>query len=114
MTFIKNAFIAAALAVAMSATAPAAAQTPLEKYLKAHGNRLPHVIDYGDFINTALEDGMVEIEEALAEKGVSVHGTGDSRYIRTADLLQVCGSDCNYRHGWGIFLSRFSVQTHRK
>ena len=87
--------------------------TPLEKYLKARGYGIPNVIDYDDFYNAALDEGMVDIDKVLADNNIQVLGSGDSRYIRATELLDACGKDCSYHEGWGIFLSKFAEQTHR-
>lgn len=95
-------------------SAPAFAQTPLERLLKSRGYELPYTISYDDFYETAYDEGMVDIEQMLAEHDVEILGQGDSRYIRRTDLLRICGKDCSYHDGWGIFLSNFAVQTHRR
>ncbi len=97
-----------------AATIPAIAKTPLERFLASSDNYLPNTIDYEDFYDAAINEGMVEIESILAENEVPVLGEGDGRYLRRKDLLTLCGKDCSYHDGWGIFLSQFSVQKHRK
>ncbi len=110
-TFIQ---IALAAAVVFSAAAPANARTPLEKHLKNRGYVLPNIISYNDLYDTAYSQGVVDIEKMLAEHDTPIIGEGDSRYVRKSDLLKICGKDCNYHMGWGIFLSEFAVQEHRK
>ncbi|MGI9298359.1 MAG: hypothetical protein ACR2QC_10745 [Gammaproteobacteria bacterium] len=105
---------ALAATVVLSAAAPAAARTPLERYLQSRGYQLPNVISYDDLYETAYDEGIVDIEKMLAEHEVPVVGAGDSRYVRTTDLLRICGKECSYHKGWGIFLSGFAVLRHRR
>ena len=105
---------AMAAAVLLALTGAAAARTPLEKTLRQRDYVLPNVIDYDDFYDAAFDEGMVEIEEVLAKNKVPIRGEGDRRYLRRADLLRLCGKDCSYDKGWGIFLSQFAVQRHRR
>ena len=85
-----------------------------KKTLRQRDYVLPNVIDYDDFYDAAFDEGMVEIEEVLAKNKVPVRGEGDRRYLRRTDLLRLCGKDCSYDKGWGIFLSQFAVQRHRR
>ncbi|MGI9305886.1 MAG: hypothetical protein ACR2P5_01120 [Gammaproteobacteria bacterium] len=92
----------------------AAAQTPLESHLKRRGDVLPNIVYYNDLHNAALDEGMVDLAEVLAKNKVEMFGEADRRYVRMKDLLRVCGKECNYHKGWGIFLSQFAVQVHRR
>ena len=104
----------AAVAAVLLLCAAAAAKTPLERFVKSRGSELPTTVVYGDFYKAAIDEGMVEIEKMLSENDVPIVGEGDGRYLRMKDLLRVCGKDCSYHKGWGIFLSQFAVQVHRK
>lgn len=110
-TSIKTALVAA---VIFSVAAPAAARTPLERQLQTRGYHLPNVIDYAELYETAYNEGIIDIEQMLADNKVQVLGNGDSRYVRASDLLRVCGKECNFDNGWGIFLSNFAVLKHRR
>ena len=101
-------------AVILSAAAPAAARTPLERHLATRGYLLPNVIPYDELYQTAFAEGMVDIEQMLAQHEVKIQGDGDSRYVRKADLLRICGKKCGHASEWGIFLSNFAVLKHRK
>ena len=104
--------IAALLTIVAATTADA--RTPLERHLKSRGYLLPNVVGYGDLYETAYDEGIVDLDKMLAEHKVPVVGEGDSRYVRMPDLLRICGKDCSYHKGWGIFLSNFAVQEHRR
>ena len=104
--------ILGAVLIALVLTGHAAAQTPLERHLKTRGYELPNTIDYEDFYYAALDDGMVEVEEELAKYDVEIVGEGDSRYIRRADLLRLCGKDCRPDRDWGYLIRRFAVIKH--
>lgn len=110
-TFFRTA-IAVLFAAALAASA--SARTPLERYLKSRGYILPNVVSFDDLYETAYDEGIVDLQKMLAEHDVPIVGEGDSRYVRFSDLLRVCGKDCNYHRGWGIFLSNFAVLEHRR
>lgn len=105
---------ALAAALVLSAVLPAAARTPLERRLESRGYHLPNVISYDDLYEKAYDEGIVDLDAMLAEHEVPIIGAGDSRYVRRTDLLRVCGKECSYDKGWGIFLSGFAVQRHRR
>lgn len=106
---------AAAVVAVLSLCAGAAAKTPLERFIESRGKELPNTVNYADFYDTALGEGMVGIRKMLDEHEIPIVG-GDSEggYLRMHDLLRVCGKECSYHEGWGIFLSKFAVQVHRK
>lgn len=98
--------------VTLALAGHAAAQTPLEKYLKARSYEIPAVIDYEDFYYAALDEGMVEIEKELAELKVEILGSGDSRYLRRSDLFRLCGKECHPDREWGYLLRQFAELKH--
>lgn len=111
---LLRAFVFGFMITAVAVPTAAVAATPLERYLKSRGYKLPSVVRYHDFYKAALEEGIVDSEKFLKTQNIPIVGTGDGRYVRTSDLLKSCGIKCNYHKGWGIFISQFAVQVHRK
>ena len=93
----------------------AAAKTPLERHLKRQNSELPQVLYYRDIQKVCLELQIIGMKKMLMENDVTFHDAKDdsTAYIRTRDLLSLCGKKCTADSEWGAFLQHFAVQIHR-
>lgn len=89
----------------------AEARTPLERKLASAGYELPKLLQYREIKQTAMALQIIGLKEMLVENGVEIHDEHDeaAAYIRTNDLLKLCGKECGLDSEWGGFLRFFAV-----
>lgn len=83
----------------------AGGKNAFDDYLAAHNLVLPKTIRFDDFDDACRRRGLLKSAEYLASIGITIHGSGDGRYLSGNALRRACGGECTPAEGLGDVLA---------
>ncbi len=106
MSFLPKLLVAAALT---AAGCGGGVQSGFVRDLASDDLVLPRTVTVDDFRKACLKISVTDPHDLIRSLGVKVHGSGDTAYMHTPDLIRACGPECNRDAGLGELLEQFAI-----